>query len=386
MQFVRSRNTTLVATLVALAGTARGGQSIATWNGAVDNRWSIAANWSPAVVPNNGLDQYAVMIGGGNVSMFSNATVDLLDLDSTASLTIANSVALSIVGDPDPNDADETMGFVNNRGLLRIDSNGNATIFRGTSGTLTLGDPLGTPGTVELDASHPAGSIAGQFGDETLINLSGHTIQGRGFVGTNTLILDNRGEIRATASTLEVDPDETMLNSGILRAANGAHLRLRAAAYDNTAGLITADAGSLVDISGANITSGTLAGDGTINITATSQLTDVTNTAALSVSNGVLMYLKGTLTNNASFTINSVGNATYARLDGDVMLTGGGTFAMSNRLQNAIYALTTSPTLYNMDNLIRGAGSIGLGDIDIVNNGVIQADVGNLLDVHSEDV
>ena len=68
----------------------------ATWNGGTGD-WDTAANWTPAVVPNNGGTTFNVLIDGGKTGTdsvvhltISNPKIDNLTIDTGDRLDISN--------------------------------------------------------------------------------------------------------------------------------------------------------------------------------------------------------------------------------------------------------------------------------------------------------
>src|SRR5262249_14023421 len=146
------------------------------------------------------------------------------------------------------------------------------------------------------------------------INASGHTIHGGGQLLANTGGMQNAGTVIADASSgLTVDPNGlNFTNTGTLRATNGATLVLTSGTFDNTMGLIEAQAMSTVSITSATLIDGTLntVGSGLISAAAGSTFTDVTNSGTVTEANNQSANVTGTLTNNGTWTLSSAGNLT----------------------------------------------------------------------------
>ena len=115
----------------------------ANWNGGTGN-WSIAGDWSPNGVPNNGGGNvYNVTIDSGgtdNVSLDINATIASLVLGgSTGSSTLANQVGIA-----------ETLTIT---GGLTVNATGSLIFAAGS--TLTAGANSTNSGLIDLEqASH----------------------------------------------------------------------------------------------------------------------------------------------------------------------------------------------------------------------------------------
>ncbi len=90
--------------------------------------------------------------------------------------------------------------------------------------------------------------------------------------------------------------------------------------------------------------------------------------------NNTTTTLAGTITNNGTITLNSVGNGTSLLLSGNVTLNGTGTLALSNNVSNQVYGSTGSEQLTNgAGHTIEGSGQIGVGQMSLINNGTILA-------------
>jgi fibronectin-binding autotransporter adhesin len=83
----------------------------------------------------------------------------------------------------------------------------------------------------------------------------------------------------------------------------------------------------------------------------------------------------GTTVSNAGLlTVGSSGSTTELVLSGAngfVTLTGGGTVSLSNSTANVITGATGSETLVNTNNTIQGAGQLGNGSLNIINQSII---------------
>lgn len=165
-------------------------------------------------------------------------------------------------------------GTVTNDGTLRLSSLGNNAMV-GVFGTVTLqggGQTVLDNGFAEGTAQ--AGYASRQFfyggnggyGD-VLVVASGHTLRGRGSLGTTNgyLAIDNHGLIQAEAGgqllltgLQGITPPRThsIVNTGTLQATGGARLTVQGT-VDNRGGQIVAQAGSVVELV-AGVSGGTL--------------------------------------------------------------------------------------------------------------------------------
>lgn len=103
--------------------------------------WSTAADWSPALVPNNAINTYNVFIDNGlaansAVTLDTSVTIDNLMISSGDSLTLANSQRLTVAGNG-------TTGTISGAGTLNMGSTGNITDLVITAGTVTLSNTGG---------------------------------------------------------------------------------------------------------------------------------------------------------------------------------------------------------------------------------------------------
>ncbi|HTR37151.1 MAG TPA: hypothetical protein VMH80_14700, partial [Bryobacteraceae bacterium] len=103
----------------------------------------------------------------------------------------------------------------------------------------------------------------------------------------------------------------------------------------------------------------------------------ISNGSLVSMQNFSDMSLQRTITNQGTIAMNS----SSIDLIGDVTLTGGGTLLMSNNTANTIFGFNS--TLNNVDNTIRGAGTLQGTGLAIVNGGTFIADQSNPLIINS---
>lgn len=389
---------------IALSTTASAAQVTATWIGPSGNggngNWGVAANWSPAVVPNNGTPSgttYRVVIdnSGANsvVTIPDNGTsytIDALSVSAGDTLSLTFSAVITVVNTGPGtgtivnagNIALGTPGFTS-PGILQI--NGNVTLSGG--GTVTM-------------INTPSSEITGTG---RLTNVD-NTIQGTGtigrFGGGSTLALTNQSLIVANQSTrllINSNPNSGgVSNTGTFRAEAGSTLtldtnsNLNVGSFDNAGGLIRANGGIVrvnlstvtggtVDVVGAGeilLAGGTVRG-GTLTNSATGIIRSrfgTQNTIGGAVTNppGGLIIIEragGSLTllggagnsySNAGDIVFGTGSGEAAlTINGDVSLTGGGTLTMGNINNSAITGSPSTSLLTNVDNTISGAGQVG---------------------------
>ena len=111
----------------------------------------------------------------------------------------------------------------------------------------------------------------------------------------------------------------------------------------------------------------TLHGTNAASLTAGNFLFDQTpvveNHGNMTIGDGAVLPLAGTIDNTGMITLNSSGDQTELQIVGDgATLQGGGQLVLSDSSANEIVGATSTTTLTNVDNTISGAGQIGLGD------------------------
>jgi hypothetical protein len=195
------------------------------------------------------------------------------------------------------------------------------------------------------------------------------------------------GTISATgtvASLVINTGSNVFTNSGLIEAVGPAGLQISYTAIANgTAGIISA-AGGDVYLNVATIQGGTLTftGAGVFvdqnNSTLDASVNPLINDATIDISNNTALYAIGTLTNAGTLALQSGQNTTQLIVGpsgtaGTFTLTGGGQVTISDNSANYIQAETTGNTLVNLNNTISGAGTIGNGDLIVINDATIDA-------------
>lgn len=101
----------------------------------------------------------------------------------------------------------------------------------------------------------------------------------------------------------------------------------------------------------------------------------MTNSGTMTISNGAILPLGGTIDNSGTIALASTGSETDLQiLVESVTLQGGGHVTLSDSDQNVIFGGSAAATLHNVDNTISGAGHLGAGQMTLVNEGTILAD------------
>ncbi len=354
------------------------------------------------------LDGGAFTNTGGTITAGSGSTVDLngsVDVVggalSGAGTFVANSgsqldgsgahpVTMSSTLQIPNNAAIDIDGTIKNTGTIQLLSVGNNTELVVNSAAVTL---QGT-GSVTFSDNNSNYILASAGGNQLTI---AQTITGPGGdIGNGSVVLVNQSTINATASThgstLTIQPDGTMSNTGLLEATGGGTLALDGGTFTNTgSGNITAGSGSNVILEGSpTISGGSLNGAGVFTSNSGTTLNALTNASTVVVPNNTQTTLQGTITNTGAIQENSVGNNTFVDPTGAVTLTGGGTLTLSDNNANYIQAAAGGSTLTNVNNTISGSGNIGNGNMGFTNQsaGVVDATSahGNSLNINSGSI
>ncbi|MBZ5600040.1 MAG: FG-GAP-like repeat-containing protein [Acidobacteriia bacterium] len=318
-------------------------------------------------------------ITGGTLSTSSGGTI--VQAGGSSTLTnVTNSGTFQV----------QNGGFVNlsgtltNTGTIQLNSTGSlTTLFAPTSGTLT------GSGTVTM-SNNSQNQVDGNSG-ATLTNQS--TIQGVGMIGPH-FTLTNQGTINANVNgavlALGGGNASGYTNTATLEATNGGILQINTGgpgSINNAGGTIKAvGANSQIQFpgSGNNITGGTLStsGGGTIVQTAgSSTLTNVTNSGTFQVQNGAFVNLSGTLTNNGTLQINSVGSLTGLELPTvSATLAGRGTVVMNNNPASVIDG--NGGLTFTNQSTIQGGGTIG-PHVTFNNKGTLNVTAANTLNINA---
>jgi hypothetical protein len=273
----------------------------------------------------------------------------------------------------------ELLGTHVNDGVLRTASTGSLTRIRINDEVVHLdgrgevrlgGSDLGRDKFLSLDF------------DQRLVHGPSHAIRGGGDVGSDRLILENHGLLEAddTAWPLLVVSREEVLNTGILRATGGGTLRLAPPGYINTEGLIEADDASVVEIM-APVIGGDLVTTGSGRVVTNGTFEDVRSLARVEIENSRTLCIRGTLENHGEVRLLSTGSSTRIAIDTTATIAGPGEIVMGgpggNEVRNQIIATVSGifTLTHGADHVIRGTGNVGDRGLDLVNLGLIEADV-----------
>jgi len=313
---------------------------------------------------------------GGIIRTGGGQIVNIASITSTGNWTLDNNSTTNYTGD------------LVNSGSINFTGVNNDVLLNFNSGTTNLTGA----GTINM-GSTGSGEAAIGNGNGRLVNVN-NFIRGAGRLGSNNQRFTNgaSGIVQADVSgvRLFVDPvaeADSFVNNGIMRATGGGILQFTGqfgGGVTNT-GTISAQTGSEVQmLSGIGITGGTInsAGTGVIRVLDgnTAGVASVTLAGNVVIGNNATFNLSpGTITNSGSINLNAgTNNATMNVVSGGtVTLNGGGTVNLANATGTLTGGalINGSGTLVNVNNTIRGAGTLASNNIAVVNNSVVSADL-----------
>ncbi|MDX8435285.1 Ig-like domain-containing protein [Mesorhizobium abyssinicae] len=100
----------------------------------------------------------------------------------------------------------------------------------------------------------------------------------------------------------------------------------------------------------------------------------VNNAGTMTIGDGALLPLSGTINNSGLISLDSAGSGTLLQIiQNGITLQGGGQIVLSDSAGNVISGTTADVTLTNVDNVISGAGQLGGGSLSLNNQGTIIA-------------
>ena len=269
-------------------------------------------------------------------------------------------------------------GTLNNNGTLSLNATNSNTELLVNSATAILKGS----GTVTFSDNDSNYIFAATGGNQLTIQ---QPISGPGGnIGNGNLIIVNQSTIDATASTLgsvlTIDPDGTLTNTGgTLEATGGGTLTLDGGTITNTGGNIIAGSGSTVNLAGSvDIVGGKLSGAGTFVAFSGAQLDGSTHTVTsdgnLEIPNANTLYIKGTLINNGTLSVNASNSNTELLINSPTAtIQGTGSITFTDNASNYIFAATGGNQLTIAQPITGAGGNIGNGDLVIVNQSTIDA-------------
>jgi hypothetical protein len=326
--------------------------------------------------------RFGSVTGGTLESLGSGEFTTTIEVATFADVTLNGLLRM-------PNGTDATLsGTLTNNGTWSMESTGSLTDFALNSPTVTLAGP----GTLAM-SDHGNNRVISVNAPRTLVNGTDHTIRGAGNIGSNNTGLINDGLIEATQPAgLTIDMADSLVldNNGLLRARNGSTLTIFGTNTNNVDGTIRAEDGSIVSIRFGSVTGGTLESLGSGEFTTTTEVAtfaDVTLNGLLRMPNAADATLSGTLTNNGTWSMESVGSLTdFALSSPTVILAGTGALEMAGHPNNRVVSVGAVRTLVNaFGHTIRGGGALGSNNTIIHNKGVIEADKPTALTIDPQD-
>ena len=266
----------------------------------------------------------------------TNATLSGVNIEGT--LGLRNGQGLGIVG------------VSVNTGTLRLDGNNFLTDLR-INGDATVNGV----GTILL-SNGGNNRIYGQVGSNTLTLGVGQTLRGAGQLGVNLLNIVNQGTVVAEGS---------------------AGLNLHVGTFNNAGGAIEVRDASFARFSGGTFSGGVLRGALTSELTGSTgaTLNGVNIEGVLGLRNGEGLGIAGVSVNSGTLKLNGNNFLTDLRINGDATINGVGTILLSNSGNNRIYSQSGSGTLIlGAGQTLRGAGQLGVGLLNMVNQGAVVAE------------
>jgi hypothetical protein len=350
------------------------------WLSDVSAPFATAADWTGRVIPGASDDAILDAAGAGRYTVTASVshTVGSIQTAATATLAIAGGVFTAGIG----------TGSGANAGAIAID-NGGALRFAGTldnTGTVTLASATGAAtlevlagggsltggGTVDL-ANGGRDRICGVNASVALTNVD-NTITGAGYLGTGSMAFDNDadGVVEASGGDLIVSTGaNTIANAGLIEAGKGATLTLNQSTLANAGGAIEALAGGRIDLDGAFVEGGALtaqnggvivanSGDSTLDAFAAA----MSFTGRLNVASGASLTLNGTFSGAGDIDLYAGAGTSKLIVGPDTVAVKGGQINLSDSSGNMIVG-TGGRTVFEDDERIDGAGTIGDGNMDI---------------------
>lgn len=358
----------------------QGGASTSGPTGTINNGTGTIAALDGSLV-----ELYSVDIAGGMLASSGSGRIEVTDTNVRIGSSTIDGLLVVRNGQQLTLDS----SIVNN-GTIRLDSTTTATELH-LSGPGDDNYALDGSGVLEL--THATRSIVGSLGtDPGLINGADHTLRGTGLIRqirrvSNWGLID--ADVAGSALKISSTGSGTLANTGVMRSRNGATLDITGAdssnpvSFDNAGGVLQAQDGSLVQVSYATLTGGTLttSGSGVIRLpTSVTEIGGLENLGTLDI-RGSTTLLGGTLTNNGSMLLGSGSSGASLSIKPGVTLAGSGILTLSNSSSNQIssWGVGTGTLTHETGHTIRGAGKIGSYGLALVNRGLIEANQSNAL-------
>jgi hypothetical protein len=360
---------------------------------------------SNSALQNNGVllaDDAAVQLAnatiiGGTLTSTGNGVIETISNATFDGVTISN----GSIHRNNNNTFTELKGTITNNGQLQLNSGGNGTAYliRGDNLLATTGDDVILQGTGKLVMGGNSQNLLYSDGGQNnrLINSAGHTIEGGGTIGLNSLALMNNGLINANNGTLLIDMPDTaahFINNNVIKASSGGLLRIQNSVLQNN-GTLLADNAQVQLLGGTTIIGGNLTSTGANGVienmgAAFLDSVTVTTNSIYRNNNNTSAELKGTIVNNGRMELNSGGNSTIFFVTGDadlattaddVILSGNGKLVLGSNTANRIYSGNSANNrlINDVNHTIEGGGTLGLNNLlTMTNRGLVNANNGEM--------
>ncbi|RWB71506.1 MAG: adhesin [Mesorhizobium sp.] len=224
----------------------------------------------------------------------------------------------------------------------------------GTAGSMSIAD--------NVEAYAQGSPIFAWSGDDVLTGSSGHDL----FVFSQPIGNDTVHSFDAAADQIDLIGYSGLASFGDLQT------HITDDAHGNA--VITLGDGQSITLEGVH-SSALGAGNFVFD-----QTPVVNNTGTMTLGDGALLPLSGTVNNSGLISLNSTGDDTLLQvIQHGVTLQGGGQVVLSDNAANFISGTGPDVTLINVDNTISGAGQLGDGMLSLDNKGTIVATGTNAL-------
>ncbi|RUZ78462.1 adhesin [Mesorhizobium sp. M7A.F.Ca.US.006.01.1.1] len=224
----------------------------------------------------------------------------------------------------------------------------------GTTGSASIAD--------NVEAYAPGSPIFAWSGDDVLTGSSGNDL----FVFSQPIGADTVHNFDAAADQIDL--------IGYNGLADFADLQTHIADDAHGNAVIALGDGQSITLDGVHsgaLTAGNFVFD---------QTPVVNNPGTMTIGDGALLPLSGTINNSGVISLDSTGGETLLQvIQHGVTLQGGGQILLSDSAANVISGTGPDVTLVNVDNTISGAGQLGGGMLSLDNQGTIIASGANAL-------
>ena len=347
MKTTKFRSACAIAAAAGTALSAQAGPTPINWLSPADGDWSVAANWSPADVPNTPSEAAVLGLSGMySVALNTSITIGGLAITNPDAVLEMNNSNLTIGG----------AGFVNDGTyVMNINaSNFNANLSFSSPSSIT-----GTGQIVMIAATNNDDSQINPAG--TLTHGAGHTIRGAGrlsgtILNNGSIIADDTGDMGIRLSgTLDSSGGGTIL-------ADGSSIRLGSNSLTTNGTFETANGGVTVADNG------------------TATLDTMTNEGTMHVLTSGILDLQNAFTNNGTIVVNPDAQVFNALVRAATSITIGGNgdirlAAPTNPDDAQLFPSGPFELTIGADQTVRGSGRVGSSaDGSITNDGTIRAD------------